>query len=155
MLEVHTEIDSAAPPERVGAILMDFATYPQWNPFIKAIVGPLQPGAWLAITIQPAGSKPMRFAAKLLAVTPRCELRWRGRLFVPCVLDGEHRLAITPRPDGTTRFSQGERFSGLLVGLMRSGLTRDTQCGFEAMNEALKARAESVQCATESPITET
>lgn len=97
----------------------------------------------------------MQFAAKVLAVTPRCELRWRGRLFVPCVLDGEHRLAITPRPDGTTRFSQGERFSGLLVGLMRSGLTHDTQCGFKAMNEALNARAESVQCATESPITET
>ncbi len=42
------------------------------------------------------------------------------------------------------RFHQGERFTGILVPLMGLiGVFRNTQDGFEAMNHALKGRAES------------
>ncbi len=42
------------------------------------------------------------------------------------------------------RFHQGERFTGILVPLMGFiGVFRNTQDGFEAMNQALKRRAES------------
>jgi hypothetical protein len=30
--ELTTDIEIAATPERIRAILTDFATYPQWNP---------------------------------------------------------------------------------------------------------------------------
>ena len=39
MRELHTEIEIAAPPERVWAVLTDFGSYPEWNPFIRQISG--------------------------------------------------------------------------------------------------------------------
>jgi hypothetical protein len=44
---------------------------------------------------------------------------------------------------GRVRFVQEERFSGLLVPLLAKGLDTHTLPGFEAMNRALKARAEA------------
>ena len=51
---------------------------------------------------------------------------------------------IEPLDQGRrTRFIQGERFTGLLVPLLRKNLDRGTREGFEAMNQALKARVEA------------
>jgi uncharacterized protein YndB with AHSA1/START domain len=38
MKELHTEIEIDASAERVWDILTDFASYPQWNPFIRPSV---------------------------------------------------------------------------------------------------------------------
>jgi hypothetical protein len=62
-------------------------------------------------------------------------------VLIPGLADGEHRLALQPLDGGPSRFIQSERFSGLLVGLLRSALAA-TQRGFEQMNQALKRRAE-------------
>ena len=39
MKEVFSEIDIQAPAERVWQVLTDFASYPEWNPFIRRING--------------------------------------------------------------------------------------------------------------------
>ncbi len=39
MKQLHTEIIVEAPAERVWELLTDFASYPQWNPFIRNISG--------------------------------------------------------------------------------------------------------------------
>jgi hypothetical protein len=55
--------------------------------------------------------------------------------------DGEHILHIEPLDEARSRFTQAERFSGILVVLFRGTLEK-TELGFEQMNAALKARAE-------------
>jgi hypothetical protein len=75
------------------------------------------------------------------AVEPGRELRWLGRLLVPGIVDGEHILRIESLDQARSRFTQAERFSGILVGLFRSTLDK-TELGFEQMNAALMARAE-------------
>ncbi len=139
---LHTEIEIDTQAERVWAVLSDFASYPQWNPFIKSIVGVPQQGARLQIAIQPDGGRLMRFSPVVLAAQPGRELRWLGRLVFPGVFDGEHRFVIQPLAQDKVRFEQSERFSGMLVRPLRASLDRDTRRGFEAMNRALKARAE-------------
>jgi hypothetical protein len=79
----------------------------------------------------------------VLAAEPARELRWLGHFLVPGLFDGEHRLAIEPLGEGRVRFVQEERFTGVLVGLFAGSLDRNTKRGFEAMNEALKARVEA------------
>jgi hypothetical protein len=142
---LHTEIEIDASAERVWAVLSDFSSYPQWNPFIRSVIGAPQQGARIQIVIQPSGGKVMRFSPVILAAETGRELRWLGRFLFPGLFDGEHRFLIEPLGEGKVRFQQSERFSGLLVSLLRGRLDRDTKRGFEEMNRALKAKAESDQ----------
>jgi hypothetical protein len=59
----------------------------------------------------------------------------------PASFDGEHYFLLEPIGEGRTRLVQGEKFSGLLVGLL-SGTLSATEAGFKAMNTALKREAE-------------
>lgn len=140
-----TDIEIAAPAARVWRHLTDFAGYPRWNPFIRRAAGTLRPGARLRVYIQPPGGRGMEFRPTVLACEPERELRWRGRLFVPGLFDGEHRFSIEPLTEGRVRFVHRECFSGVLVPLLWRTLDRDTRLGFEAMNAVLKARAEAAE----------
>jgi hypothetical protein len=143
MKTVRTQIVIDAPAERVWNTLANLAAYPDWNPFISRVTGRLLPGARLQVTLDPPGGRRMTFRPRVLAVMPRRELRWRGRLLVPGLFDGEHRFAIEPLGAGRVRFVHEERFTGLLVPLFARGLDQHTRPGFDAMNAALKARAEA------------
>ena len=143
MHEVRTEIDISATPARIWEVLTDFPAYAQWNPFVRSIAGQPVKDGQLSITVQPAGSKPMKFKPRVLVADADSELRWLGHFLVRGVFDGEHYFQMTPNAQGGTRFVHGERFSGLLVGLAKSSLEGGTRSGFVAMNEALKARAEA------------
>lgn len=141
---IRTEVEIDASAEQVWSVLSDFNSYPEWNPFIKSAIGQPIKGERLQITIQPSGAKPMRFSPKVLASEPGREIRWLGRLIVPGIFDGEHCFMIEKLSETKVRFEQSERFSGLLVGLLRATLERDTKRGFEEMNQALKTRAETL-----------
>lgn len=140
---LSTEVDIEASPAKVWSVLADFARYPEWNPFVRAVEGRPEPGTRLHVTVQPPGGKPMRFRPRVLAAVPGAELRWLGRLGLPGLFDGEHRFMLAPHAPGVTRLRHEEHFSGLLVGAMKRQLDTGTRAGFEAMNAALKARAEA------------
>jgi hypothetical protein len=135
---VETEIFIAAPPDAVWAVLTDGARYGAWNPFIRALSGPVEPGARLTIAVHPAGGRAMTFRPRVLVADPARELRWLGRLVLPGLFDGEHSFRLMPEREGT-RLIHAETFRGLLVGLVDINRFR---ADFTAMNEALKARAE-------------
>ena len=139
--ELQREIEIDAPPERVWSVVTDFAAYPEWNPFIRSIAGEAREGARLQVRLQPPGGRGMTFKPRVLVVEPDRELRWLGRLLLPGIFDGEHRLGVEPLDAGRSRFVQSERFSGLLVPFVKGAL-RKTVAGFEEMNSALKARVE-------------
>jgi hypothetical protein len=141
MQVLHSEIEIDAPPERVWRVLTAFDAYPEWNPFIRSIEGDPEVGSQLRVRIEPPGARGMTFRPTVQAVEPARELRWLGRLVVPGLVDGEHRLALEPLEYGRSKFIQSERFSGLLVGLITRTLAA-TEQGFKQMNEALKRRAE-------------
>ncbi len=143
MHQIVTEIDIAASPERVWSILMDFPAYPQWNPFIRSLSGVAKPGEKLRVTIQPKERRAMTFRPRVLRATNQQELRWLGRLGFPRLFDGEHFFQLTALSNGYTRFTQGEQFSGILVGVFISSMEAATKAGFNAMNQALKNRAEA------------
>jgi hypothetical protein len=138
---IETDIEINAPAARVWALLTDFARMPSWNPFIQSISGNLAEGARLSVRIVPPGQSGMRFNPTVLAVRPEREFRWLGHLLIAGIFDGEHYFLLEPIGNGRTRLTQGEKFSGLLVGLL-SGVLPATEAGFKAMNAALKQQAE-------------
>ncbi|MGZ3853417.1 MAG: SRPBCC family protein [Flavisolibacter sp.] len=142
MHQLETQIEIEAPVERVWSLLTDFPSYSKWNPFVRSIEGPLEVGQSLKVFIQPSGEKGMQFRPAVLAVVPNRELRWKEKLFLPGLFDGEHYFHLESKPGGGLTLRQGETFSGLLVPLFRRSLDGATKQGFVAMNEALKREAE-------------
>ena len=118
----ETSIEIDAPPKRVWALLTNFVRMPTWNPFIKSISGTLVQGARLSVLIAPPGKSGMRFRPTVLSVRPERELRWLGHLLVSGLFDGEHYFLLEPI-DGGTWLRQGEKFSGLFVGLLSGTLS--------------------------------
>jgi hypothetical protein len=143
MKQLHTETEIGASAWRVWELLTDFASYPEWNPFIRSISGELAPGERLQARLEPPGGRAMTFKPKVLTAEPNRELRWLGHLLVPGLFDGEHSFTIQPLEDDRVRFIQREAFKGLLVPLFVQSLESNTRRGFEEMNHALKERAEA------------
>ena len=142
--EITDTIEINARPDQVWSVLTDTASFPSWNPFIRKLEGELTVGAKLRVVIRPPGRRQSTFRPTVLIVAPTRELRWLGRLLIPGLFDGEHSLRLEPTPNGGTRFTQAEKFSGVLVAPFK-GMLDSTATGFRQMNEALKARAEDGQ----------
>jgi hypothetical protein len=140
MRELRREIEIDVPPERVWAVVTDFAAYPEWNPFIRSISGELHEGAKLEVRIEPPGARAMTFKPTVRAVEASRELRWLAASSPRHLRRRTHpsHRAARRRPQPLV---QSESFSGLLVGLVKGTLAK-TEAGFEQMNTALKARVE-------------
>ena len=123
--------------------MTDGAAFDEWNPFIKHLSGDLHVGSKLDVQVQAGDGAPMTFAPEVLVADTAQELRWIGKLGIRGLFDGEHYFVLEEAADGATVLRHGERFSGMLTYALFALIGQDTQAGFEAMNVALKARAEA------------
>ncbi|ELY91012.1 SRPBCC domain-containing protein [Natrialba taiwanensis] len=149
VIEVFEDID--APPAVVWDVLLEFDSYPEWNPFVRSIEGDPAVEAELEVRIEPPGSRGMTFTPVVVAVEENRRLAWLGRLGVPFIFDGYHEFHLDPIDGGDrTRLLHRETFRGILVPLLFD--EQQLERGFRAMNEALKVRAEErVQSPTNGP----
>jgi hypothetical protein len=141
---IRSQTTIGASPERVWAVLTDFASYPAWNPFVKSISGNLQLGSRLAVRIAPSGGNGMAFSPVVTELQDAVVLEWLGHLLVSGIFDGRHRFELARMTDGNTAFTQTETFSGILIPFLSATL-KDTERGFAAFNEALKFRSEAAR----------
>lgn len=139
---IATSVEIDAPPSRVWDVLVDLAAYPEWNPFIVEASGTLAVGETLSLRMALPGREPTAVEPRLLVVDPERELRWKGRVLIPGLFDGEHAFVLTPIDDGRTRFDQSERFGGILLPIARSMIYDATVESFHALDAALAQRAE-------------
>lgn len=142
-MELRTEIEIAAPPKVVWQVLTDFQRYPEWNPFIVSLEGPLKVGSELRVVLSPPESREYHILPQLLTCNPEQELRWAGKWGARFLFRGEHFFRLVPLDGDRTRFVHGEDFNGILVRWLTRQLTYVAR-GFVFMNQALKRRAESV-----------
>mgnify|MGYP000267986065 CR=1 FL=1 len=136
-MEILTNIKINANPKRVWEVFTHFQSYPEWNPFIKALNGNPKVGSIIEVNLPG-----MKFKPVVLNFSENKELRWKGKLLFNGVFDGEHFFQLVDNGDGTTTFKHGERFTGFLVRLFRKKIENETKAGFQAMNQALKDRVE-------------
>lgn len=142
MKSIHTETEINAPIEKVWAILMDFSSYPSWNPFVKSLEGKVVEGGKFKVVLQQPEGKMMTFKPTCLSLQENKEFKWLGHLFIKGLFDGEHVFKMRKIDDKRTKLVQCENFKGLLVPLFWKDLNSKTIKGFEQMNRALKERAE-------------
>lgn len=153
-VEVTCGIDIDAPAEVVWKALTELDRFHEWNPFIRAAKGEAKVGGRVRVRVKP--SLPLPFPVVFHAIVTECEearvLRWLGHSLRPRIGSGEHWFNLEPLDPHRTRFSQREVFTGILPRLFHRLLVRESLRGFEAMNAALKVRAEmQVQRARVAP----
>ncbi|WP_027418428.1 SRPBCC domain-containing protein [Crocinitomix catalasitica] len=140
--EIKTEIIIEASTEKVWKILTDFKNYPNWNPFIKSIVGPLELGKKISARIEPHETNGMNFKPRITKIEKNKELSWLGHLLMPGLFDGEHKFQLIDNGNGTITFLQSEKFQGILVPFFNKMIDYNTKKGFDLMNIKLKEVAE-------------
>lgn len=138
---LHTETNIQASPETIWHHLTNGQDL-GWNPFMTALSGDLRAGEIIDVTLKIDGMAPMQISPRLLVADPARELRWKGKMGLPGLFDGEHFFQLEQGSNGGTRLIHGEKFTGILVPLLFPWLKRPTRNGFLAMNAALKTRAE-------------
>jgi uncharacterized protein YndB with AHSA1/START domain len=127
---------SAAPPERVWAVLLDGLRWSQWNPGVEwmAVDGALEPGRY--VTIKPKGVRQTAF--RIEAVSPQ-------RLLVLAVRFGplarlHLRWELAPEAGGAT-IVQTVGITGPLAGLLLRRAARRIADAAPATLERLALRA--------------
>jgi len=129
-----------APREEVWSILMDFDSYPRWNPYMRTVRGRAAAGATLEIRLRPPGGSPDKITAEIFTYKPPRKLRWQSRLLVPGLRDLEYELIVTPLGPRRSQVVQRARYEGVLA---LFGDAESTRAGLESMVAALKRRAEA------------
>ena len=84
----------------------------------------------------------MTLHCTVVRVEPNRELCWKYHDILPVLFSGEYSAIIEPMDGNTIRFIDREVFNGLLVSSQAKDIDTHTRQGFEAMDRALKARAE-------------
>ena len=142
-LEISATIEIAATPEHVWAVLADLASYPQWHPAFLGVSGQLAAGSRLTITTtHPVSGHTMTAKVKVRTVDPGTELRWVSKLLGLTISARSFRLS--PAAGGTLLVQAGT-YRGLDGGRLPAKTIVRIQGTFEAINQAIKRRAESRQ----------
>jgi hypothetical protein len=140
MVSAPIQID--APPAAVWKTLSDTARYPDWNPLIRHVDGELRQREAVEVTVALLESGEYTSPARVMVANPDGELRWRGAWLHPDLLTIEEYIEFDRAPGGT-KLNHTARFSGLLAGSFSAGLFERAQGAIQAMNRALKERAEA------------
>jgi len=129
----------AAPPQKVWDILVDTASYPEWDPGMVRVDGQLALGEKVKFFTK--FSPDQAFAVKVTAFEPGKQMVLTGGLPFG-LFKSERTHTLTSDSAGQTTFHTEEIFSGLLLPVFGRSLP-DLTASFEAFAAGLKQRAES------------
>ena len=129
-----------APRETVWRIVTDFASYPEWNPYMTTVRGTAQVGETLHIRLVTPRHDPRDIEATVFVLKPPRKLRWQSRMFAPGVRDLEYEIIVAPLGPNRAQVVQRARYEGLLAVLVDH---EATAAGLERMAAALERRAEA------------
>jgi len=139
-LEMETEVVFDAPKEKVWKVLIDTDKYTEWNPFITSVKGEIKKGAQITNVMINQG-KETTFTPIITTFIEYEKLEWLGS-GLGGMFKGNHYFNLTETKEGKTKMLHGEKFSGLLSGLIMQMIGEDTHANFELMNKAMKKRVE-------------
>lgn len=142
MTETRSQIDIAVPAALVWVILADFGTYSRWNPLIRGILGKAEAGRRIEINLLSGSGTQVRSQPTIVFLREEREMRWRERWRLPGLFASDRRFSLETLPQGGVRFHHVERSRGLLVSLLGYRRKSRGKPAFDAMNTALKLRAE-------------
>ena len=121
-------------------MLTDLPAYREWNPHVVDAGGRLREGETVEIRVSRGGGRARALPVRVTTVDPPKRLSWVGRVLAAPLFEGRHTFELHELGERRTRLVNREAVTGLLVPLL---VADDADRGYEAMNDALAARAEA------------
>ena len=116
-LACGVEVNIRASAATIWTLLTDAKGFPRWNSTVTGIEGEIREGGRLRV--HAPGTK-RTFTPLVSGVVRGERMTWTGG-FAP-VFKGVRTFTLRPRGDGSTDFVMVERFSGLLLPLVKGSL---------------------------------
>ena len=101
----------------IWKLLTDAAGFPRWNSTVAGIQGQIREGERLQLRVP--GTDRI-FTPRVSGVVPDERMTWTGG-FAP-LFKGVRTFALKQRDDGSTDFTMAERFSGVMLPLIKRSL---------------------------------
>lgn len=136
------EAEIAAPPEVVFDVVADFATYPEWNPWITAIAGEAAPGAKITADLV-LRDRPRTAPHLVMEVERPGRFCWRDRGATTAFAYGQRCRTFEATTIGT-RFRVELLIAGPYTGLVERRFGAELQRRLEEETAALKGRVEAL-----------
>ena len=140
---VTVEID--APAELVWSVLVDYARYPEWNPFTVRVETTLEIGTTIDLYLPDPAKPGETFLNRewVRAVDAPSYLRYDTGEEIP----GMHAVReqwVTDLGGGRSSYRTTDLFSGEIAGFVHEQQGEWVKAGFDSVCLALKERAESL-----------
>ena len=139
---VEHRIGIQAAPEVIWEIVHDLPRWQEWNPTYPQAAGEVRIGNILMLTLTLPGQPNQQLKPKVLDWVPNEQLHWQLSLMGGLIKTLRY-IEITPLSEAGCIVDNGELFGGLMGPSFGRRMGRTVRRGFEAMNEALKDRAEA------------
>jgi hypothetical protein len=127
-----------AAPDRIWAILVDGAHYPDWDSGVVSVDGSIAAGQ--TIKVVSAASPGRTFPVTVSEFSPARSMTWSGGMPLG-LFKGVRTFSLAPTTDGATTFHVREEYSGPLLSMMWRSMP-DLGPSFAQFAAGLKQRAE-------------
>jgi len=140
---VETEIDIAAPPEKVWSVLTNIGQWQDWNPTVNASLGDAAVGSTVTITMisEEAGKDGPKYSPEIIQMDEPTYFHWRATMGAGFIFTNEKIIELE-KTDAGTKVKHTETFKGAMAALMKSRMQSGVSPILTAMNDALKKTAE-------------
>lgn len=141
---VRVELVIPAPRRAVWDVLVDFARYPEWNPFTVGVETTGRIGDPVRLDVL-LGGRRMKMRERMRVNEPMHRIGWGLYILGGWVLDCTRVQELEDAGDGQTHYVCHESFRGFSVPLFFSRYRGAMQDGFEAAARALKERVAALE----------
>ena len=144
MHEIKTEIEIAAPPEKVWEALSDINTWQDWSPIINKSSGVAQVGSKVDITMmgKEKGQDGPQYSPEITQLEEAKYFHWRAKMMAGFIFTNDKVFELEKTATGT-KLIHKELFKGLMLPLMCGQLDKNVPGMLDSMNQALKKLVEN------------
>ncbi len=140
MKEIKGSVMVNAPASKVWERVIDFPSYPTWNPFIVQMKGELKEGSAFEVVISTPNKKEIRLRSRAVKVENGKEALFKGTVRKG-LLSMDHSFLVEGLEDAKCILTQHIALRGLLSFFSRA-TARDLQAGLGNMNAEVKRLCE-------------
>ena len=150
-VRIEHRVGIQAPAEVIWEAISDLKAWDQWNPLYKHASGEIRIGSELTMTLELPGQDPQVIKPTVLEWVPNEQLHWKLSMMGGLVRTIRFFEIESLATEGCI-VSNGEIIGGLLGPTAGKRMGRTIYRAFVEMNEALKARAESLWAARKEAV---